>query len=35
MAGGHGVIASNQNAIRIDIVKALEHVRVFEAFEAN
>jgi hypothetical protein len=35
MARGHGVIPSNQNAVRIHVVKALEHVRVFEAFESK
>ncbi len=35
MARGHSVIASNQDAIRIDVVKALEDVRVFEAFESK
>jgi hypothetical protein len=33
VARGHGVVASDQNAIWIDVVKALKHVRVFEAFE--
>lgn len=35
MARGHGVIAANQNAIRINVMKALEHVRIFEAFESK
>src|SRR5260370_36541014 len=35
MARRHGVIASNQNAIRIDDMKALEHFRVVETFESE
>jgi hypothetical protein len=35
MACGHGVIAANQDAIRIKVMEALEHVRVFEAFESK
>lgn len=35
MARGHGVVAANQDAIRLNVMKALEHVRVFEAFESK
>ena len=35
MGRGHGVIASNQDAIRIDVVQALEDLKVFEAFESK
>lgn len=35
MARGHGVIPSNQNAVRMHVVKALEHVRVFQAFQSE